>query len=62
VILKGWKKYARLLPNNWVAKTPQALAPRRLGRQSAGREWVFGINWNVILRKNCRLGHIPKQV
>jgi hypothetical protein len=31
VILKGWKKCATLLPNNWLAETPQALAPRRLG-------------------------------
>ncbi|MCY9004170.1 hypothetical protein, partial [Peribacillus frigoritolerans] len=31
VILIGWKKYARLLPKNWLAETPQALAPRRLG-------------------------------
>jgi hypothetical protein len=39
VPLKGWKKFARLLPNNWLVKTPQALAARRLGRQSAEREW-----------------------
>ncbi|SIR22545.1 hypothetical protein SAMN05878482_10359 [Peribacillus simplex] len=33
----GWKKVATLLPNNWLAETPQALAPMRLGRQSAER-------------------------
>ncbi|WP_458354023.1 hypothetical protein [Peribacillus frigoritolerans] len=26
----GLKKFATLLPNNWLAETPQALAPRRL--------------------------------
>ncbi|MEC0273749.1 hypothetical protein [Peribacillus frigoritolerans] len=33
-----------LLPNNWLAETPQALASKRLGRQSAERERSFGIN------------------
>ncbi|MGG3558873.1 hypothetical protein ABES23_19875, partial [Peribacillus frigoritolerans] len=50
--LKGAKKFARLLPNNWLAETPQALVPRRLGRQSAERERISGINWNVISIKN----------
>jgi hypothetical protein len=40
VILIGLKKFATLLPNNWLAETPQALAPRRLGRQSAERERI----------------------
>ena len=40
VILIGWKKFATLLPNNWLAETPQAFVQRRLGRQSAEREWV----------------------
>ncbi|MCY9141266.1 hypothetical protein [Peribacillus frigoritolerans] len=31
----GLKKFATLLPKNWLAETPQALVPRRLGRQSA---------------------------
>ncbi|WP_192824968.1 hypothetical protein [Peribacillus frigoritolerans] len=52
VPLKVWKKFATLLPNNWLAETPQALAPRRLGRQSAERERISGINRNVISRKN----------
>jgi hypothetical protein len=44
VILNGWKKFATLLPKNWLAKTPQTLALRRLGRQSAERERISGIN------------------
>ncbi|WP_343929450.1 hypothetical protein [Peribacillus frigoritolerans] len=47
VILKGWKKYATLLPRCWLVKTPQTLASRRLGRQSAERERISGINWIV---------------
>ncbi|MCY9005564.1 hypothetical protein [Peribacillus frigoritolerans] len=41
------KKIATLLPKNWLAETPQALAPRRLGRQSAERERISEIYWNV---------------
>jgi hypothetical protein len=26
------KKFTKLLPNDWLAKTPQSLALRRLGR------------------------------
>ncbi|MGE8020268.1 hypothetical protein ACQKOM_15335 [Peribacillus frigoritolerans] len=37
VILIGWKKFATLLPNYWLAETLKALASRRLGRQSAER-------------------------
>ncbi|MDQ7860914.1 hypothetical protein RCO48_07480 [Peribacillus frigoritolerans] len=37
VILIGWKRFATLLPNNWLAKTPQALAPRRLGQTVGGK-------------------------
>ncbi|MCY9141597.1 hypothetical protein [Peribacillus frigoritolerans] len=44
VILIGWKKYATLLPKNWLAETPQALALMRLGRQSAERERNSEIN------------------
>ncbi|MFS0600008.1 hypothetical protein AB1L16_25350, partial [Peribacillus frigoritolerans] len=55
VILKGWKKYATHLPRSWLAETPQTLASRRLGRQSAERERISGINFNEILRKNRRL-------
>ncbi|WP_162604479.1 hypothetical protein [Peribacillus frigoritolerans] len=32
VILNGWKKYATLLPKNWLAETPETL-----GGQSAER-------------------------
>ncbi|USK66006.1 hypothetical protein [Peribacillus frigoritolerans] len=46
VILIGLKKFATLLPNNWLAETPQALALMRLGRQSAERERVSEINCN----------------
>ncbi|WP_454861580.1 hypothetical protein [Peribacillus frigoritolerans] len=34
------KKSATLLPNNWVAKTPQAHALMRLGRQPVEGERV----------------------
>ncbi|WP_350299430.1 hypothetical protein [Peribacillus frigoritolerans] len=46
------KKFATLLPSNWLAETPQALALRRLGRQSAERERISGINRNPFLEKN----------
>ncbi|MFS0814802.1 hypothetical protein [Peribacillus phoenicis] len=48
------KKLATLLPNNWLAKTPQPLAVRRLGRQSAEREWISEINSNGFFKKTCR--------
>ncbi|WP_260356595.1 hypothetical protein [Peribacillus frigoritolerans] len=51
VILIGLKKFATLLPNNWLAETPQALAPRRLGGQSAERERISEINCNLFLKK-----------
>ncbi|ULM96668.1 hypothetical protein L8956_23230 [Peribacillus frigoritolerans] len=54
VPLKGCKKFARLLPNNWLAETPQALVPRRLGRQSAERERISGINWNGFQKKKLQ--------
>ncbi|MBD8134417.1 hypothetical protein IFR10_02595 [Bacillus sp. CFBP 13597] len=47
LILNGWKKYATLLPSNWLAETPETLASRRLGRQSAERERISEISWNV---------------
>ncbi|WHX66473.1 hypothetical protein QNH26_22940 [Peribacillus frigoritolerans] len=47
VILIGWKKYATLQPKYCLAETPQALTPRRLGRQSAERERISEISWNV---------------
>ncbi|WP_411739559.1 hypothetical protein [Peribacillus sp. S4] len=46
VILIGLKIFATLLPNNWLAETPQALAWMRLGRQSAERERISEINCN----------------
>ncbi|WP_260288576.1 hypothetical protein [Peribacillus aracenensis] len=46
LILCGLKKFATLLPNYWLAETPQPLAARRLGRQSAERERISEINWN----------------
>jgi hypothetical protein len=61
VILNGLKKFATLLPNNWLAETPQALAPRRLGRQSAERERISEINCNFFKEKQ-RVGLIPKHV
>jgi hypothetical protein len=42
--LNGWKKFATLLPNNWLDETPQTLASRRLGRLSAERERISEIN------------------
>ncbi|WHX65991.1 hypothetical protein QNH26_20315 [Peribacillus frigoritolerans] len=51
VILNGWKKYATLLPKNWLAETPETLASRRLGRQSAEREGVSEISWKFIKKK-----------
>ncbi|WP_221408400.1 hypothetical protein, partial [Peribacillus simplex] len=38
----------------WLAETRQALALMRLGRQSAERERISEISWNVFL-KNYRL-------
>ncbi|MBX9954643.1 hypothetical protein H7T43_06925 [Peribacillus simplex] len=58
VLLKGWRRCATLLPNNWLAKTPQAHALMRLGRQSAERERISEINWNVLLKK-LQAGLIP---
>ncbi|MBT2645868.1 hypothetical protein J7E52_03870 [Bacillus sp. ISL-34] len=50
-ILIGLKKFATLLPNNWLAKTSQTLALMRLGRQSAERERISEINRNIFLEK-----------
>jgi hypothetical protein len=46
----GWIQFATLLPNNWLAETPQALMPRRLGRQSAERELISEIKQKHLLR------------
>ncbi|MFJ8071470.1 hypothetical protein ACIQZD_21360 [Peribacillus sp. NPDC096447] len=45
--LIGLKKFATLLPNNWLVETPQTLASRRHGRQSAERERISEINPNL---------------
>ncbi|MBT2645404.1 hypothetical protein J7E52_01480 [Bacillus sp. ISL-34] len=42
--LIGLKKFATLLPKGWLAETPKALAPRRVGRQSVERERISEIN------------------
>jgi hypothetical protein len=46
IIFNGLKKFATLLPNNWLAETPQPLEPRRLGRHSAESERISEINCN----------------
>ncbi|MGM0889707.1 MAG: hypothetical protein ACQEW5_22815 [Bacillota bacterium] len=43
----GSKKFATLLPKNWLAETPKALEARKLGRQSAERERISESSWNV---------------
>ncbi|WP_289316027.1 hypothetical protein [Peribacillus sp. NJ4] len=48
------KKFATLLPNNGLAKTPQTLALVRLGRQSAERERISEISLKFYKSKNCR--------
>ncbi|MEY9869198.1 Flp pilus assembly protein TadD [Peribacillus sp. B2I2] len=50
-ILPGLKKFATLLPNNWLADTPQALALMRLGRQSAERERISEIKLELFFNK-----------
>ncbi|WHY56143.1 hypothetical protein [Peribacillus simplex] len=57
VILIGWKKFATLLPNNWLVETPQALAPRRLGRQSAERERISENQRECFLEKTVGWSH-----
>ncbi|MED3834951.1 hypothetical protein [Peribacillus frigoritolerans] len=52
VIPIGLKEFATLLPKNWLAETPQALALMRLGRQSAERERISESDW-TFLNKNC---------
>jgi hypothetical protein len=50
IFLIKLKKFATLLPNNWLAETPQTLASRRLGRQSAERERISEIKLKHFLR------------
>ncbi|MGG1486736.1 hypothetical protein ABEI56_22200 [Peribacillus castrilensis] len=47
VILNGWREFAILLPKYRLAETLEALALMRLGRQSAERERISGINSNI---------------
>ncbi len=49
-----WKGFATLLPNYWLAETPQALALMRLGRQSAERDFkakLIGTEGTRLLRE-----------
>ncbi|MFJ7471343.1 hypothetical protein ACIQWI_22640 [Peribacillus frigoritolerans] len=50
IILNGWKRFATLLPNNWLAETPKTLASRRLGSQSAERKRIAEIKLELFLR------------
>ncbi|MBR8646020.1 hypothetical protein KEH51_25215 [[Brevibacterium] frigoritolerans] len=45
------------MQNSWLAETPQTLASRRLGRQSAERERISEISWNIFKEKDCRQIH-----
>jgi hypothetical protein len=45
------KKFATLLPNNWLAETAQPPALMRLGRQSAERERISENTRNLFLKK-----------
>ncbi|MDP9739217.1 UNVERIFIED_ORG: hypothetical protein QFZ59_001047 [Bacillus sp. B2I3] len=47
-----WKRFATLLPNYWLAGTPQALALMRLGRQSAERDFKAKLNGTGV-RDSC---------
>ncbi|MGE8019579.1 hypothetical protein ACQKOM_11795 [Peribacillus frigoritolerans] len=49
------KKFATLLPNNWLDETPQTLASRRLGRQSAERERISSISGNFFKKTGSSL-------
>ncbi|MGE7593682.1 hypothetical protein ACQKM1_09225 [Peribacillus frigoritolerans] len=49
-----WKGFATLLPNYWLAETPQALALMRPGRQSAERDFkarLIGTEGTRLLRE-----------
>ncbi|MEC0272497.1 hypothetical protein [Peribacillus frigoritolerans] len=50
------KRFATLLPNNWLAEIAQAHALMRLGRQSAERDRVSEISGSF-KKKNCRQTH-----
>ncbi|MED3835207.1 hypothetical protein [Peribacillus frigoritolerans] len=57
VILNGWRKFATLLPKYWLVETPQALASRRLGRQSAERERISGITERFFVLRNSQIDY-----
>ncbi|WP_330501543.1 hypothetical protein V2I71_21065 [Peribacillus frigoritolerans] len=37
VLLNGWKKFATLLPNNWLAETPETLAVEEAWQAVGGK-------------------------
>ncbi|MCY8935806.1 hypothetical protein [Peribacillus frigoritolerans] len=45
VFLKGWKKFARLLPNNWLVKTPQPFTGEEAWQTVGGKGADF---WNQL--------------
>ncbi|MEX6702151.1 hypothetical protein ABS315_21525 [Peribacillus frigoritolerans] len=47
------EEIATLLPNNWLAETPQTLTLMRLGRQSAERERISEIKGNFNKKKTA---------
>ncbi|MDF2000889.1 hypothetical protein P2Q57_26855 [Peribacillus frigoritolerans] len=47
VLLNWMEENCDTPAENWLAETPQALALMRLGRQSAERERISEISWNV---------------
>ncbi|WHX67820.1 hypothetical protein QNH26_04135 [Peribacillus frigoritolerans] len=49
------KKFATHLPNHWLAETPQALLPRRLGRKSEERERISEINRTIQIKNAGKL-------
>ncbi|MBX9953551.1 hypothetical protein H7T43_01320 [Peribacillus simplex] len=53
-----WSECTTLLPNNWLAETPQPIAVMRLGRQSAERERISEINFERFLLFTDRLNYL----
>ncbi|ASS95627.1 hypothetical protein [Peribacillus simplex] len=56
--LTGLKKFATLLPNNWLAETPETFEARRLGRQSAEKELISETTWNFFKIKKLQANSI----
>jgi hypothetical protein len=52
--LKRLKKFATLLPNNWLAETPQPLAVRGLADSRRKGSGFPKSNWIFFSKKNCR--------